>query len=107
MGMAITRQGLASVACFSRWLLLPLAPTRPSSCDHVHPAWGHGAAAPNSPPEASTACPHPPSLRGRWTEALLPEGENQQALQGWATPGTKCLSWEKRPDFQYLPLSTA
>ena len=41
MGTAITRQGLASVACFSRRLLLPLAfPTRPSSCDHVHPALG-------------------------------------------------------------------
>lgn len=41
MGTAMTQQGLASVACFSRRLLLPLAfPTQPSSCDHIHPALG-------------------------------------------------------------------
>ena len=41
MGTAMTQQGLASVACFSRCLLLPLAfPTQPSSCDHIHPALG-------------------------------------------------------------------
>lgn len=110
MGTAMTQQGLASVACFSRCLLLPLAfPTQPSSCDHIHPALGSWSSSSKLTPRGQHSLSASTQPMGGGGQRPFPLWglERTTRLYRLGHPRNQMPLLGERPDFQHLPLSTA